>query len=280
MTVIGRERLAAVAHSLPVASAQLIAAASLAALGADGETTIEAPGPTRDHTERMLAAAGVSIRRDGLTTVINGPARPKPLSLTVPGDISSAAAWLVAGVIHPEADIRLVGIGLNPTRTALVELLQRAGADIRATVTGTHGGEPLGDIEVRGGRQLGPIRVAGHDVSPLIDELPLVGVLMAVTGGELRDASELRVKESDRIASTIDGLEAIGASVEALPDGWRVEPGTPRQALVATHGDHRIAIAFAIAAVAGVAASVELDDPACVDVSYPGFWDDLDEFAS
>ncbi len=183
-------------------------------------------------------------------------------------------------MIHPEAEITLVGVGLNPTRTALVELLQRAGADVRATVTATHGGEPLGDIGVRGGRPLRRIEVAGNDVSPLIDELPLVGVLMAVTGGELRDASELRVKESDRIASTVDGLKAIGASVEALPDGWRVEPGPPRQALVATHGDHRIAIAFAIAAVAGLAASVELDDPACVDVSYPGFWDDLDEIAS
>jgi 3-phosphoshikimate 1-carboxyvinyltransferase len=280
MTVIGRDRLAAVTHRLPVASAQLVAAASFAALAAKGETIVEAAGATRDHTERILAAAGVPIHRSGLTTTISGPARPSPLSTVVPGDISSAAAWLVAGALHPAAEITLTRVGLNPTRMALVNLLQRAGADIRATVTGIQGGEPLGDIEVRGGRSLGHIEVAGDDVAPLIDELPLVGVLMAVTGGELRDASELRVKESDRIEATAAGLTAIGASVEALPDGWRVEPGTPRQAVVATRGDHRIAIAFAIAAVAGVAASVELDDPGCVAVSYPGFWDDLDEFAS
>jgi 3-phosphoshikimate 1-carboxyvinyltransferase len=280
MTVVGRSALRAVTHRLPVASAQLVAAASLAALAADGETTIEAPGPTRDHTERILAAAGVPIGRDGYRTVISGPARPSPLSTLVPGDISSAAAWLVAGAIHPDAEITLTGVGLNPTRTALVDLLRRAGADVRTTVTAIHGGEPLGDIELRGGRPLTPVHVAGEDVAPLIDELPLVGVLMSVTGGELRDASELRVKESDRIEATVAGLAAIGASVEALPDGWRVEPGTARQAAVATHGDHRIAIAFAVAALAGAAASVELDDSGCVAVSYPGFWDDLDEFAS
>ena len=136
---------------------------------------MEVPGPTRDHTERILAAAGVPIRREGLTTVISGPSRPNALTTTVPGDISSAAAWLVAGALHPEADITLTGVGLNPTRAALVELLQRAGADVRATVTATHAGEPLGDIEVRGGRPLGRIEVAGDEVAALIDELPLVG---------------------------------------------------------------------------------------------------------
>jgi 3-phosphoshikimate 1-carboxyvinyltransferase len=280
MTVVGRERLAAVTHRLPVASAQLIAAACLAGLAADGETVVETPGLTRDHTERILAAAGVPIHRDGSTTAVRGPARPDPISTVVPGDISSAAAWLVAGALHPDAEITLTRVGLNPTRTALVDLIQRAGADVRATVTGELAGEPFGDIDLRGGQPLQRIEVAGAEAAALIDELPLVGVLMAKTGGELRDASELRVKESDRIAAMVAGLAAIGASVEALPDGWRVEPGTPRNARIATHGDHRIAIAFAIAAMAGVAASVELDDPGCVAVSYPGFWADLEELAS
>jgi 3-phosphoshikimate 1-carboxyvinyltransferase len=128
---------------------------------------------------------------------------------------------------------------------------------------------------VRGGRTLEPLRIGGAETAALIDELPLLGVLMAVTGGELRDASELRVKESDRIAAVVAGLGSIGASVEELPDGWRVSPGSPRDASIATHGDHRIAIAFAVAALAGVASAVELDDPACVAVSYPTFWDHL-----
>jgi 3-phosphoshikimate 1-carboxyvinyltransferase len=280
MTLAGRERLAAVAHRLPVASAQLLGAACLAGLAADGETVVESPGPTRDHTERILRAAGVPIHREGSTTVLRGPARPRPISTEVPGDISSAAAWLAVGALHPDAEITLAGIGLNPTRTAFVDLLQRAGADVRATVTGERAGEPFGDIEVRGGRPLQRIEVAGAEVAALIDELPLVGMLMAKTGGELRDASELRVKESDRVEAMVEGLAAIGASVKGRTDGWRVEPGTPRTARIATHGDHRIAIAFAIAAVSGVAASVELDDPGCVAVSYPGFWADLEKVAS
>jgi 3-phosphoshikimate 1-carboxyvinyltransferase len=279
MTVAGRARLAAVTHRLPVASAQLVGAASLAALAAPGETRIEAPGPTRDHTERMLASAGVAIHRSGTVTTIEGPGRPRPLTLTVPGDVSSAAPWLVAAAIHPDADITLTGVGLNPTRTALVDLLRRMGADIESTLAVSTGPEPVGDLRVRGGRSLSALSIGGAEVAGLIDELPLLGVLMAATDGtsELRDAGELRVKESDRIAATVSGLRAIGADVEELPDGWRVKRGTPREARVITHGDHRIAIAFAVAALAGVASAVELDDPACVAVSYPTFWSDLRE---
>jgi 3-phosphoshikimate 1-carboxyvinyltransferase len=275
LMVVGRERLAALTHRLPVASAQLLGAAALAALSADGETRIESPGPTRDHTERMLATAGVPVGRDGAVTTVRGPARPRPLSVTVPGDISSAAPWLVAGALHPHADITIAGVGLNPTRTALVDLLRRIGADVDARVTDDAGAEPVGELRIRGGRPLEPLRIGGAEVAALIDELPLIGVLMAATGGELRDASELRVKESDRIGAMVAGLRAIGASVEERPDGWRVSPGRPVQAQIRTHGDHRIAIAFAVAAFAGVASAVELDDAACVAVSYPTFWSDL-----
>ena len=277
MTVLGRRDLMAVGHTLPVASAQLLGAASLAALGARGETRIETPALTRDHTERMLRAAGVAIRRDGLTTTVVGPARPRPLTMTVPGDISSAAPWLVAGAIHPDADITLLGAGLNPTRTTLVEVLRRMGAEIDISVTDEAGPEPTGDIRVRGGRPLSAVAIGGAAVPPLIDELPLLAIAMAAADGtsEVRDARELRVKESDRIAATVAGLRAIGADVEELPNGWRVSRGMPAEARIATHGDHRIAIAFAVAATAGVAKAVELDDPECVSVSYPGFWDDL-----
>jgi 3-phosphoshikimate 1-carboxyvinyltransferase len=277
MTVVGRAELAPARHRLPVASAQLLGAATLAALSAEGETRIEVPGPARDHTERMLAAAGVPVRRDGFVTTLHGPARPRPLTLAVPGDPSSAAPWLVAGALHPDADITLTGVGLNPTRTALLELLRRMGADIDATVTDDSGPEPFGELRVRGGRALRAVTIAGDETASLIDELPLVGVLMASAEGEseLRDAAELRVKESDRIATMVAGLRAIGASVEERPDGWRVRRGRPRDASIATHADHRIAIAFAVAAMAGVAAAVELDDPGCVAVSYATFWDDL-----
>ncbi|HUH17562.1 MAG TPA: 3-phosphoshikimate 1-carboxyvinyltransferase [Methylomirabilota bacterium] len=282
ITVVGSDRLTAVAHRLPVASAQLLAAASLAALSALGTTRIESPAATRDHTERLLAAAGVAIRRDGRVTTLTGPTRPNPLPLIVPGDISSATPWLVAGMLHPEADITLTGVGLNPTRTALVGLLRRMGARIDARVTDASGPEPTGDLRVRGGRPLRAVRIHGDDVTALIDELPLIGVAMAAVDGEseLRDAAELRVKESDRISAMVAGLEAIGASVEELPDGWRIRRGRPRDGRITTHGDHRIAIAFAVAALAGVASTVELDEPGCVEVSYPDFWTDLASVAA
>lgn len=282
LTIAGRSALRAVTHRLPVASAQLLGAAALAGLAAAGTTRIEAPAPVRDHTERMLAAAGVPIARDGLVTTVTGPARPRPLSIRVPGDVSSAAPWIVAATLHPDADLTLVGVGLNPTRTALIDLVRRMGADVTATVTDEAAAEAVGAIRVRGGGALRAVEIGGAEVAALIDELPLVGILMAAADGtsELRDASELRVKESDRIAATVAGLRAIGAAADELPDGWRVSRGAPRDARIATHGDHRIAIAFAVAALAGVASAVELDDPACVAVSYPTFWADLAEVAA
>ena len=280
MTVVGRARLSPTAHHLPVASAQLLGAGVLAGLAADGETTVSSPGPTRDHTERLLAAAGIRVRREGSVTTVHGPARPAPLQVVVPGDESSAAPWLVAAALHPDAEVTMTDVGLNPTRTSLLDVLRRAGADVETTVREVRSGEPVGDIRARGGGRLAPVTIAGTDAAALIDELPLLGVLMAATGGELRDAAQLRVKESDRIAAMVAGLDAIGASVEELPDGWRVTPGSPRDASIVTHGDHRVAIAFAIAALTGVAASVQLDDPECVAISYPTFWSDLAELAT
>ena len=277
MTVTGRASLAATTHRLPVASAQLIGAAALAGLSAKGETRIEAPGPTRDHTERMLAFTGVGIHRDGAVTTLTGPARPRPFELTVPGDPSAASAWLVAAALHADAELTMTAVSLNPTRLALLGLLQRMGVEIRTRVTDVNGPEPIGEISVRGGRPLRALTIGGGEVADLIDELPLASIAMASVDGasEVRGAGELRVKESDRIAAVVAGLEAIGAEVTELPDGWRVRRGTPRAARIATHGDHRIAIAFAVAAISGVASSVELDDPECTAVSYPGFWADV-----
>ena len=236
---------------LPVASAQLLGAAALAGLSADGETTIEVPGPTRDHTERMLDWTGVTIRREGLVTMLSGPARPRPFELEVPGDPSAASAWLVAGAVHPDAEITLEGVGINPTRLALVGLLHGMGAEIAVHATDEAGPELVGNITVRGGSPLRAVHLEEDEATELIDELPLVAIAMASCSGEsvVRGAGELRVKESDRIAATVAGLQAIGAEVTELPDGWRVRRGTPRAARITTHGDHRIAIAFAIAAI-------------------------------
>lgn len=282
MTVVGRSELLAVAHELPVASAQLVGTAALAGLSAGGTTRIEAPGPTRDHSERMLAAAGVPIRREGNATILEGPARPRPLSLVVPGDFSSAAAWIVAASVHHDADVTIAGVGLNPSRTALIEVLRDMGAHV-AVMPGNHAGpEPSGDIRVRSGGRLRATSIGPDQVPALIDELPLLTVAMAAADGasEVRGAAELRVKESDRVSAMAVGLSAIGASVTELADGWLIRPGRRREARITTQGDHRIAIAFAVAALAGVASAVELDDPGCVAVSYPTFWDDLAEVAS
>ena len=277
LTIEGRASLKPVAHHLPVASAQLLGAAALAGLSASGETVIDTPGPTRDHTERMLASMGVPIHREGRITTVTGPAKPRPFELEVPGDPSAASAWLVAAALHPDAELTMAEVGLNPTRLALVGLLQRMGVEIETQVTGVSGSEPVGNISVRGGRPLRAVTIVGGEVADLIDELPLIAIAMASVDepSEVHDAAELRVKETDRIAAMVAGLQAIGAEVEELDDGWRVRRGTPREARITTHGDHRIAIAFAIAGLTGVASAIELDDPECASVSYPTFWQDL-----
>lgn len=265
-------------HDLPVASAQVLGAIAFAALGAPGRTTIATPSPTRDHTERLLAWMGVPIQRRGNVTSISGPARPVARSLEVPGDPSAAAAWLVAGPLHPDADITISGVCLNPTRLAFLDVLREMGARIEVNDQHDDGPEPVGDLLVRSGDGLRAIRLGGDTVAGLIDELPLIGVAMASVNdwSELRDAGELRVKESDRIAAVVAGLHAIGADVEELPDGWRVRRGEPRDAQITTLGDHRIAIAFAMAALTGVAGTVRIDDAECASVSYPTFWTDVD----
>ena len=285
LRVAGRARLEAREHRLEVASAQLIGAIALAALSATGTTSIESPGPTRDHTERLLARMGVPISRtertgrpgDGVVTTIVGPTRPRPLSIEVPGDPSAAAAWLVAAAVHPDADLELVDVCLNETRLALVDALREMGAAVEVTVRDAAGPEVVGDVRVRSAGRLRAIRIDGPRAASLIDELPLLGVAMAAAEGtsELRDAGELRVKESDRVSATAAGLAAIGARVEELSDGWRVARGAPREARIATRHDHRVAIAFTVAALSGVAGTVCLDDAECVDVSYPGFWEDV-----
>jgi 3-phosphoshikimate 1-carboxyvinyltransferase len=272
VTVRGARPLRALHHDLPVASAQVLGAVTLAALAADGRTTITTPGPTRDHTERLLAWLGAPVRRDGFTTSVAGPVGFAARDIDVPGDISSAAFWLAAAALHPDAELRVRAVGLNPSRTAIIDVLREMGADITVVASDPTGPEPVGDIVVRGGAPIHGIRVDGARVADLIDELPLLAIVMAGADGpsELRDAGELRTKESDRIALVVDVLQAIGVDAEELHDGWRVTPhgrpaGRPVAASIVTGGDHRIAMAFAIAALTGVAGGVTIDD----------FWTDL-----
>ena len=279
--ITGARPLTPLDHELSVASAQVLGAVTLAALAADGETSITVPGPTRDHTERLLGWLGAPVTRTGSTTRIAGPAGFRARDIDVPGDISSAAFWLAAAAIHPDADLRIRAVGLNPSRMAIIEVLREMGADIMVLAADPSGPEPVGDLVVRGGAPLRGVRIDGPRTADLIDELPMLAVVMAAADGpsEVRDASELRVKESDRIALVVAGLRAIGVETEELPDGWRVTPAPgrrrPVEALIETHGDHRIAMAFAIAAATGVAEGVVIDDPTCASVSYATFWTDL-----
>ena len=279
ISIKGHRPLSGLRHELPVASAQLLGAVLLAGLAADGDTEVQLPAPVRDHTERLLAWMGADVERlDAHHTRLRGPVQLRARSIDVPGDPSSAAAWMVAAAVRPGAMVRVEGVGVNPSRLAIVELLQEMGASVTVEPSGyPDGPEPVGAITVRGGAQLRAIELDGARVAALIDELPLVGIAMAAAQGRsrLRGAAELRVKESDRISAMVHGLHAVGAHVEELPDGWRVSAGQPRDARIETHGDHRIAIAFAIAAATGIAGDVHLDDAECVAVSYPTFWDDL-----
>jgi 3-phosphoshikimate 1-carboxyvinyltransferase len=266
-----------ITYELPVASAQVKSCVLFAALLAAGETRVVEPLPTRDHTERMLSAAGAQVRREGDTVVVTPAERLEPGRIVVPADFSSAAFFITAATIIPGSDILLHGVGLNPTRTGLLAILERMGAAaIEVTPKGEEGGEPIGDIRV-GHSELRGGEVGGADVPLAIDELPLVALAACFAEGTttIRDAAELRRKESDRIAVVSDALRALGGSVETTEDGMVIEgSGGLRGGAIDSHGDHRIAM---LGAIAGAASGdgVEVGDMAAADVSYPGFEVDL-----
>ena len=274
-------------HTLKVASAQVLGAITLAALQAEGRTEIDVPGPTRDHTERLVGWLGGAVERRGRTTVLDGPVGWESRDLVVPADPSAAAFWLVAGAVHPGAEITLEHVGLNPTRTGMIRVLERMGASITVTPAAEEGPEPAGDVRVRHAGRLAAVDLGAEDVADVIDELPVLAVAMAAAEGTstVTGAGELRVKESDRIRLVVEGLAAIGVDVTELDDGWRITGAPVRApgsggapATVLTDGDHRIAMAFAIADAAGVGgAACTVDDPDCAAVSYPTFFSDLQE---
>jgi 3-phosphoshikimate 1-carboxyvinyltransferase len=265
-----------ISYELPVASAQVKSCLLFAGLLAEGETRIVEPLPSRDHSERMLAAAGAEIELGGGTVAVRPASRLEPGEIVVPADFSSAAFFVVAALIVPGSDVVLSGVGLNPTRTGLLSILMRMGAEIEVEPEGERGGEPSGRLRVRASLLRGT-EIGGADVPLAIDELPLVALAACFAEGEttIRDAAELRRKESDRIATVSEALTALGASVETNEDGMQIEgSGGLRGGAIDSHTDHRIAM---LGAIAGLASreGVEVDGMDAAAVSYPGFEADL-----
>jgi len=272
--VIRGRPLDGVRHDLAVASGQVKTALVLAGLQARGTTEIHEPAASRDHTERMLGALGAPVDRIDARTLRVGPGRPGPFEITVPGDPSSAAFVIVAATLVPGSEVTVEAVSLNPGRIAFLDVLRTMGAAIEVRPTGEELGEPFGDVTARAT----PLRAARIPASEaIIDELPVLAVAAAFAEGitEITGAAELAVKESDRIASVAATLRAFGVDVETAPDGLAVTGGRPRPAAVDSHGDHRIALAGAVAALACDGESRIRDWPA-VSVSYPQFERDVE----
>lgn len=263
--------LQGIEYTLPVASAQVKSALLLAGLYAQGDTVVHEPHPTRDYTERMLAAFGWPIEFSPGHARLSGGHRLRATDVNVPADFSSAAFFLVAASIVPGSELRLEAVGMNPRRTGLLTALRRMGADIREENATEQGGEPVADLVVRHAPLHG-IEVDGELAPDMIDEFPALFIAAACAVGTttVRDAAELRVKESDRIATMAQGLRALGVDVEEHPDGATIVPGLIGGGTVDSHGDHRIAMSFAMAAQRAQG-EVRIGDIANVATSFPGF---------
>jgi len=273
LTIIGGE-LQSIDYTLPVASAQVKSAILVAGLFAPGTTIVREPGPARDHTERMLSAMGADLSIDGPAIMLTPREGLSPLSMNTPGDFSSAAFLIVLGSLVPDSEIRIESVGLNPTRTGLLEVLSGMGADITVENERWMGGEPLGDLVVRWA-YLRAAQVTGALVVRMIDEFPVLAVAATQAQGEtvVRDAGELRVKESDRIAAIVRELRKLGAPIDERPDGFVVQGPTPlRGAVVESQADHRLAMALTVAGLIAEGETV-IRGAECIEDSFPGFED-------
>lgn len=282
LRVGGEPEIHGIDYAPSVPSAQVKSAVLLAGLYAKGATSVTEPVRTRDHTEVMLGAMGATIAIDGLRVTVECAERLQPLHIHVPGDFSAAAFWMVAGGLLAGSDIRLLGVGVNPTRIAFVELLASIGF-VRMGIANSRleGGEQVADLRVQPGGDWRPLRVDAALAAQMIDELPVLAVAATQILGRsvISGASELRVKESDRLYAMEDGLRQMGADITATEDGWVINgPRDLEGARVDSVGDHRIAMALA---VAGLIADgkTEIAGAECVDISYPGFFDDLEALA-
>lgn len=272
--------LSAIHYDSPVASAQVKSCVLLAGLYADGETSVTEPALSRDHTERMLRSFGADIRTEGRTCTITPPKTLHGQHIEVPGDISSAAFFIAAACITPDSDVLIQNVGINPTRAGILEVCRAMGADVSLENVRETGGEPVADIRARTSRLKGTV-IEGDIIPTLIDELPVIALMACFAEGQtiIRDAHELRVKESDRIAIVSDNLQAMGADVIPTDDGFLINS---RHGSLTLHGasincamDHRIAMTFAVAGLNADGETV-ITDSDCVDVSYPDFFRQLE----
>jgi 3-phosphoshikimate 1-carboxyvinyltransferase len=271
LRISGGHALKGIHHTMPVASAQVKSCLLLAGLYAEGTTCVTEPAPTRDHTERMLTGFGYPISREDGTVCIRGGGRLRATRIDVPADISSAAFFLVGASIARGSEITLEHVGMNPTRVGVIDILRLMGADIRVENPREAGGEPVADLRVAGAPLRG-VRVPEELVPLAIDEFPALFIAAACAEGEtvLTGAGELRVKESDRIQVMADGLLACGIRAEPTPDGIRIRGGRLKGATVDSHGDHRIAMSFAMGALRAEGA-MHIRNCANVNTSFPGF---------
>jgi 3-phosphoshikimate 1-carboxyvinyltransferase len=278
LVVEGADSLKGIDYALPVASAQVKSAVLLAGLNAEGATTVVESAPTRDHTELMLAAAGARVRRRPRSVSLEPAGRLELGEVTVPGDFSAAAPFIVAATLLPGSELTIHDVGLNPRRTGLLDVLERMGARVTVYNRRKAGGEWVGDLEVHSA-ELTATDVGPEEVPRLVDELPLFALAAAMARGDSRvtGAAELRLKETDRIESVTNGLKGLGLHIRAREDGFEVRgvPARPTGGHMSSDGDHRIAM---LAAVAGLVSreGVEIEDADAVAISFPGFYDVLD----
>jgi len=265
------KNLNAITYDMPVASAQVKSCLLLAGLYAQGTTCVTEPAPTRDHTERMLTGFGYPVMRDGNRICVNSGGKLTAMDIDVPADISSAAFFMVGASIAPDSDITLTHVGINSTRIGVINILRQMGADITLLNEKEVGGEPVADIRIRSA-QLKGIHIPEDQVPLAIDEFPAIFVAAACAEGQtvLTGAEELRVKESDRIQSMADGLQALGVDAQATPDGMIIQGGKMQGGTVNSHGDHRIAMAFTMASLRAKG-SITIEDCANVATSFPNF---------
>lgn len=271
LRVRGGQKLAGIDYAMPMASAQVKSCLLLAGLYAEGKTCVSEPAPTRDHTERMLRGFGYAVEQNGPVACLQGGGTLKAADIDVPADISSATFFMVGAAIAEGSDILLEHVGINPTRVGVINILRLMGADLELLNEREAGGEPVADVRVRASRLRG-IVIPEAQVALAIDEFPALFIAAACAEGEtvLTGAGELRVKESDRIQVMADGLNALGIDARPTPDGMVIRGGTIGGGQVASHGDHRIAMSFAMAALVA-SGDITITDCANVNTSFPGF---------
>jgi len=277
LKIYGSRSVRPITYKSPVASAQVKSAVLLAGLYASGTTTVEEPIRSRDHTERMLRASGVDIVEEGNCISLVGTATVRASSFVVPGDISSAAFFLAAGLLLGSEELIIKGVGVNPTRTGFLDVIKAMGGTVRQINTTTSGGEPIADLGVRKSALKGA-RIGGEIIPRLIDEIPVLAALATQADGEtlITEAQELRLKESDRLAALQEELSKMGARIQETSDGLLIKgPTALKGAVVQSHGDHRLAMSLAVAALAATGDTV-IEDVACVATSFPNFWQLLD----